>query len=129
MSVPREDLAAAMARARKATKTATRRPAVPALSTPPVPKPRPLLEDMSREARGDAPVWRREPDPFPRSVPFKVDEHRYRELRRLAAELGTSGAILLRAMVDALAEDPELVERLRPGIEEETRVLRRRRQS
>ena len=117
MSPRPDDLAAAMGRAAKRT-------------APKVPRSRPpeLPQAMSREARGEAPTWRTAEQAFPHSVPFRLDARRYGELRRMVGELGTSAAVLLRALIDLAAERPELLEEVRPAVEDETRALRRRRQ-
>lgn len=108
----REELATMMGRAAKKT---IRRPlaAVP-------------FEPMSREARGNAPVWRTAKQAYPHSFTLPLDDRRHLEMRRLALDLNTSSAIFLRAAIDLLLSRPELVEELRPQIETETELLRRR---
>lgn len=109
----KEDLGARMARAGK------RSGSVPS-STLGVPDP------MSREARGDAPVWRSSPATFPRSFTLPLDERRHQALKRLALDFDTSAGVLLRALIDAAGQHAELLDELRPAIRAETAALRKR---
>lgn len=109
----KEDLAARMARAGKRTSSA------------PVPAPG-TADPMSKEARGAAPVWQSVPAAFPRSFTLPLDERRHQALKRLALDLDTSAGVLLRAVIDALGDHPELLDELRPAIRAETAALRKR---
>jgi hypothetical protein len=64
---------------------------------------------------------------FPRSLPLALDERRYGELRRIAAEHNVPAAVVLRALIDLVAARPELLAERRLAMKEETATLRRRR--
>lgn len=91
------------------------------------PEPGDTPHPMSREARGDAPTWRKAEPSYRHGFTLPLDDRRHRLLRQLALDLDTSAAVLLRVAIDLLAAKPELLEDLRPTINDETRALRRRR--
>jgi hypothetical protein len=81
---------------------------------------------MSKAARGSAPVWREAPAAFPHSVTLQLDARRYKALRRLALDLDSTAAVLLRTLIDDAEAHPEQLDRLRPSIAAETAAVRRR---